>query len=521
MARHFSTRDLISTSSFILAALCCVQQSARAQYTWVTDTDNSASWAGPANWTSATNDYPNAVGATALMVAPLTVRSTNPTANYTIALPAAQNITVGQIKIDNTNFPNNYNVSFTQGAELDFQMNAADPTIQAQYIETPGSAAGGSTRYTFNQVIRALSDLDINQQNIVSLNTGTTFTGIIDGDINRKIIKDGDGGIQFNANLSLLTGEGFLGEYIINGGGIRLLGNSAIAKSKAITVNSGGQLQLADNASTAIPDYSMATAAPLNLNGAGKNAAVSGIATPEGALRIGIQTGRTTTFHNPVVLQSDSVISVPTTASIGVLDQPVTGSGSLIKHGLGELVLSNAGDAYTGDTKFMAASSGTLSFSSPVLADNRDVYLTMGSILDLNYSATDTIRSLFIDGVGQVTGTWGSTTSTATNKTPLISGNGLLQVSVLPTTGVPGDFNGNGVVDMADYVLWRNGGPLLNEVSDPGVVTAQDYADWRAHFGNTAGAGSGLASSSAVPEPAAIVLALYGFSTLLLSSRKR
>ena len=31
---------------------------------------------------------------------------------------------------------------------------------------------------------------------------------------------------------------------------------------------------------------------------------------------------------------------------------------------------------------------------------------------------------------------------------------------------MPGDYNGNGVVDGPDYVVWRNGGPLLNEVAD-------------------------------------------------------
>ena len=38
-----------------------------------------------------------------------------------------------------------------------------------------------------------------------------------------------------------------------------------------------------------------------------------------------------------------------------------------------------------------------------------------------------------------------------------------IDYTILPG-GVPGDYNGNGVVDMADYVLWRNGGPLQNEV---------------------------------------------------------
>ncbi len=88
-------------------------------------------------------------------------------------------------------------------------------------------------------------------------------------------------------------------------------------------------------------------------------------------------------------------------------------------------------------------------------------------------------------------------------------------------TGVPGDFNGNGVVDMADYVLWRNGGPLQNEISDTGVVTAQDYLDWRAHFGNTSGSGSSLGQSTSVPEPGSICLLLIGTVVGLVNSRKR
>jgi hypothetical protein len=72
--------------------------------------------------------------------------------------------------------------------------------------------------------------------------------------------------------------------------------------------------------------------------------------------------------------------------------------------------------------------------------------------------------------------------------------------------GVPGDYNGNGKVDMADYVLWRNGGPLQNEVNSLGTVDAADYTAWRARFGNTSGSGSGL-SQATVPEPGTILLA--------------
>ncbi len=64
--------------------------------------------------------------------------------------------------------------------------------------------------------------------------------------------------------------------------------------------------------------------------------------------------------------------------------------------------------------------------------------------------------------------------------------------------GVPGDYNNDGTVNAADYVLWRNGGPLQNEVDNPGTVDAADYTAWRTRFGNTAGSGAG---GSTVPEP--------------------
>jgi hypothetical protein len=69
------------------------------------------------------------------------------------------------------------------------------------------------------------------------------------------------------------------------------------------------------------------------------------------------------------------------------------------------------------------------------------------------------------------------------------------------SVGLPGDFNHNGVVDAADYVVWRKG---------LGTVYSQsDYNIWRAHFGETAGSGTS-ATVNAVPEPAALVLLVTG-----------
>jgi autotransporter-associated beta strand protein len=85
--------------------------------------------------------------------------------------------------------------------------------------------------------------------------------------------------------------------------------------------------------------------------------------------------------------------------------------------------------------------------------------------------------------------------------------------------GVPGDYNNNGTVDAADYVLWRKGGPLMNDPT-PGLQAA-DYDFWRSRFGAIAGSGSGIAASaSAVPEPAAVVLVLLGLTWFGLGWRQ-
>ena len=72
-----------------------------------------------------------------------------------------------------------------------------------------------------------------------------------------------------------------------------------------------------------------------------------------------------------------------------------------------------------------------------------------------------------------------------------------------PTT--TGDYNGNGVVDTADYVAWRN---TLNETvpigsgadgKPDGTINLEDYDFWKARFGNPV---SGTSNGGvAVPEP--------------------
>ena len=69
----------------------------------------------------------------------------------------------------------------------------------------------------------------------------------------------------------------------------------------------------------------------------------------------------------------------------------------------------------------------------------------------------------------------------------------------LVRVNAPGDYNQNGVVDAADYVVWRK----------TGINSQQGYNDWRPHFGQTAGSGSGASANAAVPEPTTLVLLMF------------
>jgi phospholipase/lecithinase/hemolysin len=81
---------------------------------------------------------------------------------------------------------------------------------------------------------------------------------------------------------------------------------------------------------------------------------------------------------------------------------------------------------------------------------------------------------------------------------------------------LPGDFNHNGLVDAADYTVWRDafgeaGAFLAADGDGNGVVNNDDYGIWRTHFGQSASSGS----ATAVPEPATVWLMVWAMIALV------
>jgi hypothetical protein len=91
--------------------------------------------------------------------------------------------------------------------------------------------------------------------------------------------------------------------------------------------------------------------------------------------------------------------------------------------------------------------------------------------------------------------------------------------------GLPADFNGDAVVDGADFLIWQRGyGGFGGTPGDAdGDLRVDDFDGWivRNYLGSQGFVPESIAASAVVPEPAAVALAAVGLISLISRSSRR
>lgn len=197
------------------------------------------------------------------------------------------------------------------------------------------------------------------------------------------------------------------------------------------------------------------------------------------------------TVEGNVVLEEDTVLEMEIGGSTpGAQYDQLLATGSITVSGVLDLAIVNAGSG----------------FQLPSVGNQFTLLSATGGVAGAFENAAS-LRS--IAGGSRVD--W-SINSTATSAM-------LQAVAITPLTD--GDYNGDGAVDAADYVVWRHTAGGINLAADgnrDGVVNNLDYNLWRAHFGGAMGSGAMDPDFSSVPEPATALLCVVG---LALATRAR
>ncbi len=425
-------------------------------------------------------------------------------------------------------------------------------TLLVNGNETLGGVSTFALTLNSGSTHHVTGNLTITAGGSLTQNAGSSFyAGTITqagGTINGTLFSPGNFVYQsgtFNGRL-LNQGTATLGPSFVAANGVENSGSITLSTGQTLTVNGAG---LDNWGSFTLSRGTISGSGPAinNLGGTlraqgtiNNNFTNSGILITEGLLRLN---GASST-NNGIVRGSGTIIGNFTNVGEGNLDVlgsltnngaigleqgrsafffgHVSGSGSFTGPGTAVFLASlspgntTAAVSFGGNATLSAASSLNIELGGNLAGSGYDQLLVSGTL-----ALGGTLNVSLINGFSPTAGqsfdilNWGILNGTfSTLNLPTIAGlawntsqlytTGML--SLVVSAGIPGDYNNNGTVDAGDYIRWRKSQGTTNTLpNDPtgGTIGASQYDIWRSHFGQTASSGS--ATSTAVPEPAALL----------------
>jgi hypothetical protein len=430
-------------------------------------------------------------------------------ANAVVVNPALTRTAQGQAMLEVGPTFHTYLAGISGSADFDFfELTIREPSTPTDAQWTPPAAAGGSGNW--NAVANWTANVPgtIPNQNTMNVVLGGSITGPSTIFNNAPVIIKS---LTFNnAN-----------KYAIGGtGSITMSSNEA---ASAINVQQGSHEIQVDLALANATSVDLAAGTNLQINNSLDFMAAGRTLTVTGSGRLDINNNIDTTAAGLVMVNGGTVggngrINGRLTNSAGIVSPgtsvgTLTVEGNFLQNAAGTLNIELGGTAVGQYDQLRvigglngAILDGTLDVSLvngfvPTVGNTFDVITAAGGIQNINMIELhpSDASSFSLAVVGTVL------RLTATAVTPPM---------------LTGDFNNNGVVDAADYVLWRNGGTLQNDPT-PGVQP-EDFGVWRENFGKTS-AGSAASLAASVPEPASCMLALVMLigACLVLPSQRR
>ena len=217
----------------------------------------------------------------------------------------------------------------------------------------------------------------------------------------------------------------------------------------------------------------------------------------------------------------------------------------------GALLLSQASGSSGSFSELSLLQPGAseLSLNGQTLTVDGDLTMNTGSALEIDIAEIgqdflNVTGVATLDGTIEVTNLGGFTPTEGASYTVLTAAVGIVDLgvsydlpegffaSIVGTTdlvlafseGLPGDYNEDGFVNLADYTVWRDN--LGAAITLPGDTTGEatvgqaQYSLWKSNFGASVFPAAGVsAAQAAVPEPSAVLLLATG--VLCLAARYR
>jgi fibronectin-binding autotransporter adhesin len=352
----------------------------------------------------------------------------------------------------------------------------------------------------------------------VTVDTGVAATLISSITGSAGLTKNGAGA------LHLASVNTFSGGTIINGGTLGIVAGSfgvlPAMPTVDVTINNNATLRFNVNSFALNANHQILLGTgggTINSNG-NSNVGLAGIISGSSLTKIGAgtltlsnantYTGGTTISGGTLLINSFigsgtgtgavDVIVGGALAGNGTAQGNVTNSGTVVPGNFA----SAAGSKLTVGGNYTQNANGTLAIALDFAGGNATDQLMIGGNAALagvlNVTGLNTASAQLGESFQILSATGLGGTKFTTTNLPALTGNLGWTVNYSPTAvtlsvGTTADFNANGTVDAADYIVWRKG---LGT-----TFTQADYTNWRAAFGQTTGAGA--TSAAGVPEPAA------------------